>query len=123
VWLYNVAPYYIIVNLYFSRHLGSWTVCYLHLKKEFRSCVREHQRFGICFTIYKHLKQYLGCYCPHTDYASKGLSLFIRIIYHILEFQILNRYAMVTNKKCRCTISTICKSSANFKNARAPDGF
>jgi len=41
--LMMMAMYYITVLLYYSGPQGSWIVCCLHLKKEFRSCARGHQ--------------------------------------------------------------------------------
>ena len=62
----------------FSGPLGSWMVCYLHLKVEFRSC---HRRASVVWHISLSLFQKdRGSYFPHADYSSWGLSRFLRIM-------------------------------------------
>ena len=62
------------MQLYFSNLLGSWFVCRLPLKIEFRSCARGRQWCGTFITIDKQLrKQQLllvpPC-LPHEDFLN-----------------------------------------------------
>ena len=73
---FNPTPIVFFKDISCSCTQGSWIVCCLHLKIEFRSCPRRRQRCGIFHYLWWTASIKPKLLFSHAGYASPGLSLF-----------------------------------------------
>jgi len=132
-WLYNVAPYFIQhCVVIFSGPRGSWIICCLHVRKEFRSCDRGRQWCGILHyhwwtSSIKPMQDMLPVvfpfhlfnwtYFPYSAILARPLPClpFSSYFYQMRHLEVVQCLAFVPDKTSNCRSYSRCAQNRDCK--------